>query len=254
MKPSLRIPLVACLMTITLTSTACGTHPAISTPTTQAKLVETTAPALVVLPTASPIIQPTPGGDEANSPVIKALLSLTTQPNLMDITTVLSDGTTQVTSIEFVPPDKKHILDVNSGVEYLIAGGKVYSRSSPMGEWAITQMAASSFLGDQPTTSQSIADSISNVQVLRKDTFDGKPVTIYSYDSTTTSNGQDLKSHNELWVGEADGYPHKLVANGAILSASTEPNSGESRLSPVQAQTTTMITFDPSINIEAPNP
>jgi hypothetical protein len=43
-----------------------------------------------------------------------------------------------------------------------------------------------------------------------------------------------------------------MVINGEVLSASTDPASGESKLQAVQAQTITRVTFDPAIRIEAP--
>jgi hypothetical protein len=96
-----------------------------STPTTQPKIFESITPTQTVLPTITQTFQSTSGGDDVKDAVIQALLALTTQANRMDVTTVLKDGTSQVSSIEFVPPDRKHILDVTSGIEYLIVNDKV---------------------------------------------------------------------------------------------------------------------------------
>jgi hypothetical protein len=92
------------------------------------------------------------------------------------------------------------------------------------------------------------------LKILRNDILDGKDVTLYSYNSTNTTNGVQLKSQTELWVGKADGLPYKMIVNGEVLSASMDPVTGENKLSAAQAISTTDITFDPTITIAAPNP
>jgi hypothetical protein len=125
MKTIIQTTLVVCILLIALISTSCGTQGMASTPTTQPKIFESITPTQTVLPTITQTFQSTSGGDDVKNAVIQALLALTTQANRMDVTTVLKDGTSQVSSIEFVPPDRKHILDVTSGIEYLIVNDKV---------------------------------------------------------------------------------------------------------------------------------
>lgn len=204
------------------------------------------------LPSATPTLAPTPGVDEIHMRIVNALLALYTQPNRMDVTTILGDSQTRTNVIEFVPPDRKRLIDLDEGVEYIVVGEKVYSKTKTSGEWKETQIPASTFMGDQEVTAQMISETISDEQWLRKDTLNGKAVIVYDYKSTTMSNDIELHSRTELWVGENDGLPYKMVIDGEILAASTDPNTGESKLQAVKALTTTLVDFNLTINIEQP--
>ncbi|OQY89799.1 MAG: hypothetical protein B6D39_09155, partial [Anaerolineae bacterium UTCFX2] len=164
--------------------------------------------------------------------------------------TVLGDGQTKTNVIEFVPPDRKHIISPDENVEYIVIGEKVYANSS--GEWEETQIPASAFLGDGLADAQAIGETISLGEFIRQDQFEGADVLIYSYASRTRSGDTELHSQTELWVSVEEGLPMKMVVDGEILSASTDPATGESKLQPVNALTTTIIIFDPTIRIEPP--
>jgi hypothetical protein len=203
-------------------------------------------------PPATPTAVPTPNEQEATTAIVTALLALYEQPNRMDVSTDLGGGDVRSNMIEFIPPDRKHIVDLDGGLEYLIVGGVVYAKTSDSGEWEAAEIPASSFLGDAVVTAETIAATISNARLVRRDTLDGIPVIVYAYDSLTRSNDIDLHSQTELWVGEQDGLPYKMIVDGEVLSAATDPQTGESKLAAAQALTTTLIEFDPSISIEAP--
>lgn len=202
-------------------------------------------------PTATATLAPTPGADEIRSAIVDALLALNDQANRMDVTTVLADGTISTNVIEFVPPDKKRIVSVEQNVEYIVAGDKVYSKTESTGEWEETQIPASTFMSDQ-VTAEKINETISDGKWVREDKLDGKNVVVYSYNSTTLSNDIELHSLTELWIGQDDGLPWKMVIDGETLSASTDPSTGASQLKAVKALTTTLIDFDPTISIEPP--
>jgi hypothetical protein len=230
-----------CLVSLGIAVTSCQS---------QAGSVATNPP----MPAASPTVEPTPSGDEIRDTITNALLALNTQSNRMDVITIPADGNTQTSTIEFVPPDRKHIVDLNSGVEYIVIGQKVYMKTGASGNWEETQIPASTFLGEGEVSGQTIGETISDVQLVRDDTLDGRAVRVYSYNSTTTASGVELHSQTELWVGVSDGLPYKMVINGEVLSASTDPTSGESKIKAAQAQTSMLITFDPAISIESPIP
>lgn len=208
--------------------------------------------ALLTSTPATAAATPTPGADQARSAVIQALLALNTRPNRMEVTTVPEGGAAQTNVIEFIPPDSKHITSAAEGVEYIVAGGKVYAMTRDSGKWEETQIQAAAFLPAEEPSEAVIAKTVSEAQFLRVDTLDGKAVVVYSYASTTSSGGFDLLSQTELWLGAADGLPCQMIIKGDILSVSTDPASGESKMKPVPALTTTLITFDDAIRIEPP--
>lgn len=198
-------------------------------------------------PTRLPI-DATPSADEARDVIANALLALYTRPNRMDVTTVLGSGETRTNSIEFIPPDRKRIVDPLENVEYVVIGEKVYAKTS--GVWAETQIPASTFMGKEVDL-EIIKETIADAQWVRQDVLDGTPVFIYRYNSTTKPSDIELHSQTELWVGEADGLPYQMIVDGEILAASTDPGTGESKLQAVKALTTTLISFA-NIEIEAP--
>ena len=200
--------------------------------------------------TATPTLVPTPSTDEIREIIVNALLALYTQSNRMEVTTVPRNGQAQTNMIEFVPPDRKHIVSVAEDVEYIVVENRVYAKTG--GKWAETQIPAASFFEEEQATALTIEATISEVQYVREDTLEGKAVVVYSYTSTTKANDIELHSQTELWVGAKDGLPYKMVIDGEILSLSTDPNTGENKFQTVQALTTSLVEFDPTIKIEAP--
>jgi hypothetical protein len=190
----------------------------------------------------------------AKEAIVYALQALGSQPNTMDVTTTLADGSTQQAVIVFVPPDRKHITDKSTGVEYIIIGQLVYSRDGTTGQWVQTSIPASTFMGDNSQAQQSVSDSISEVQILAPFVSDGQDLYVVRYLSTTSTNGIDLHSQIELWLDQSDGLAYKMITDGETYTASTDPASEASKAMAVQAQTTTTITYDPHLEIEAPLP
>jgi hypothetical protein len=194
-----------------------------------------------------------PAAQDNQNAVVNALLALGTQPNSMRVTTVLSDGQAHNNLIEFVPPDRKHIVDLDQKVEYIIVAQKVYAKNSS-GQWEETQIPASTFMADAQATAETVGRTISDVKMVRRDTLDDRPVIVYSYLSTTQVNGIELHGQTELWVGEKDGLPARMVVDGETLGVSTDPATGESKQQAVKALTTTLIDFDPALSIQPPLP
>ena len=194
----------------------------------------------------------TPNADEIHASIIDALLALNNKSNRMDVTTVSGDGKTATNVIEFIPPDRKHIISIEENVEYIVIGEKVYAKTGTSGKWEATQIPSSAFLGEGEVTAEMIDEMISEVQWMRWDEIEGKAVQVYGYISTTNSSDIELHSQTELWVGVEDGLPYKMVIDGEILSVSTDPTTGESHSAAVKALTTTVIDFDDGIRIEPP--
>ena len=216
------------------------------------KTASTSDPESLAVEPTTPTEEPTPNADQARAAIISALLAVNSQSNRMEVSTVLGNGATSVNVIEFVPPDRKRIISSDYDMEYIVIGEQVYAKTS--GNWAETEIPAATFMGEEVITEMTIAAMVSDAQFVRVDTLDGKPVVVYSYLSTTMSGDIELNSQVELWVGADDGLPYQMINTGDILSAATDPASGESTLQAVQAQTTTTFEFDPSISIEPPLP
>ena len=201
--------------------------------------------------TETPILAPTPSAEEIRTAIINALLTLYTKPNRIEVSTVLGDGKAQNNVIEFIPPDRKHVT--GDGAEYIVIGEKVYAKTGGNAKWEETQIPASSFLGDKVISAKTLGETIDELNPVRRAQLDGKSVIVYSYSSTTTTGDIELHNQTELWVGETDGLPYKMIIDGENLSVSTDPKTGESKFEAVKALTTTLIVFNSSISIELPN-
>ena len=233
---------------------SCGAQ---STNPTDAVLSNSVAVATDIQASATATIQQiehTLSTDEAKDAVIYALEAMTSQSNTMDVTTTLADGTTQHSVISFVPPDKKKIVDSNSGAEYIVIGQVVYAMDSTNGQWMETSISASAFMGDNAQDQQNFSDTISEILLLPVANSNGKSFYVVRYVSTTTTNGVTMNNQTELWLDQADGLAYKMIMDGEIYTASTDPSTGESKVSTTQAQTITNITYDPNLRIEAPIP
>lgn len=252
---AIRITLVSIFFVLSsILMSACGAQAVSPSNPAQSAAAQAPAEGQAVSTATHQPTQPALSADSAKDAIIFALQALFTQTNSMQVTTTLADGSTQDTVINFVPPDRKQIIDNSSGIEYIIIGQAVYSKDPAANQWLETSIPASTFMGDDSQTQQNIGDSISEIQVLPPTSSDGKSYHVVRYLSTTTTNGIDLHSQTELWLGESDGLAYKMITDGETYVASTDPATGESKAFAVQAQTTTTITYDPQLTIEAPIP
>ena len=200
--------------------------------------------------TSIPTLAATPAAAEIRAAIVSALWMLDKQPNRMESTTVPTGGTASKTVIEYIPKDRKRI--VTDTAEVIVAGGKVYLKTTA-GTWQEEpQVPAATYLGDGKVTDQTIASTIGDARLVRSDTLDGKPVLVFSYASTTQSGDIELHSQTELWVGQADGLPCKMIIDGDILGLATDSKTGTTKSVAVKALTTVLIVFDPTIQIEPP--
>ena len=210
-------------------------------------------PTPTAAPTTAPTLTPEPSPDagQVRDAVVSALLSMNTRPNRVDSLTVLEDGSAHTTVIVFVPPDGKWILA--EGGEIMIVGGRVYQKMDGDSEWQESAEPAAMYLGE-PVTEETIRATLGEVAYLGRDLLDGRPLHLYRYTSTTRVGEIELHGETQLWVGQADGLPYKMVTDGETLAVSTDPATGESQAQAVQVQTTAVVEFDPTLQVVAPLP
>jgi hypothetical protein len=148
-------------------------------------------------------------------------------------TTITQAGVT-VTS-EFVPPDRTHIVSGNT--EYILIGSNdVYLKSN--GRWAKADK-NSGFVAVIVLLATGYSDKVSDAQLVGTETLDGIPTEVVTYSGQVKVSGGTSDLSNpiayKMWIGAHDGLPHKLTFQ-------------------VQGQEigTTLIQYDPSIQIQAP--
>lgn len=203
------------------------------------------------LPSAASTLTSTPGVDEILTSVVNALWVRNTKAHRMNCTSVFEDGNTQKYMNEFVPPDRKYVIYYDQDVEYIVVGDKVYINEGGS-EWEATQLPAANFMRNIEETTQEISESLHDVQRVREDMLGGKGIVVYKFNSVSTYNNIELSSQTELWVGEADGLPYKMLIDGEIAASRNNPDTGESEAYAARSLTTCLLEFDSTISIEPP--
>ena len=216
------------------------------TPSSPPAAVSTVPPS----PAETPVQAAASDPAEIRTAVLAALQALESETYRMQNTIVLSSGQTHINIIEKIPPDRMHVIADNA--EYIIVEDKVFLKTEENGQWSEPQIPAATFLESGGLSEKQTAETIGDVQWLRNDLLDGRPVVVYSYTCSTVAGDTEMHTQNEIWIGAEDGLPYKLVIDGETLSVSTDPETGAGQTQAVNAQTTTLIEYDRSISIELP--
>ena len=189
-------------------------------------------------PVSSPITAPAAGQQEMLAAILSALRSVSLVPNRSESESVLANGTTVTTTVEYVPPSSKHFFSPDG--EMLVVEGKVYSRGKGAGDWTAVQMDA------EQISYPDFGGDYSDVRFLGREALQGRSMLVYSARSAGTDSG--TVSVITLWIGPDDGLLYKLVNEGEV--GSLDPGTGELKM--VQAITTIGFVYAPTIEIAAP--
>lgn len=204
-------------------------------PPTATAVPPTAAP---VAPTATTAPTKAVSGD-AKSTLIASLQTDLMKRSLRAQVTSETAGTTTPMTIEYVPPDRYHIVTSSAGMnfEMIIIGKQAWQKAGETWQVFPTDFSALISSMSNELSAEALA-GITDVQTVGTENLDGAPMTVYSYKSTTTVSGVTTTSNAKLWVGVRDGLPHKAVS--------------ESTLNGVATKTTQLITYDPALKIEPP--
>ncbi len=226
------IVLVLALVTVA----ACGSA---STPTVAATPTAIPSSTLPALPTSTSAPSPA----ELRSTILAAFRSLEEKSfRQRSDTTVLSDGKTYNTMVEFVAPDRYHI--VSAPIEYVILGQKVYIKQNDV--WTESQIPAASIVGNG--YSKGLEESISDIQFMGADSLNGKPMQVYQYQNKTKIGDADSTAQSKVWIGVEDHLPYKMVMDGETASL----DSSTGKVVGVKSTATISFEYDPAIKIDLP--
>jgi hypothetical protein len=133
-------------------------------------------------------------------------------------------------------PDHFHIK-TSLGTEMLIVGDKSYRKVN--GSWSPYPIDVASIVnGMLGSAAGDPSKTVSNVQYLGQEDFNGASTQVYSYTSTVDLSGQTVISQVKMWV--ANGLPVHQEIDGEFAG--------------IKSKIVQTITYDPSIKIEAPTP
>ncbi len=158
--------------------------------------------------------------------------------------TVMVNGETHNTVLEYVPPDRYHVVsDLKS--ELVVISQKVYFKQGDV--WAESQMPATSII--DPDASKKLEESISDVQFIGTDSLNGKPMRVFQYKSQTKIGDTESPIQTKLWIGVADRLPYKMIVDGETASA----DASTGKVVGVNATSTILFEYDPTIKIALPS-
>ncbi len=185
---------------------------------TQPKPTETPKPAATAVPT-QPKPTETPkqeaptgqAGLDLLKQSMRAQLSQKAWRSTMNI--VDGDKTTKMV-IEFVAPDRLHILNTGSQ-EMIIVPEGTYLRKPGEQQWTKSPMSMSSVISS--TLSAKSVDDLMNSITIEKfkfvgaDVVDGKPTWVYEYQtSMEITAGTTINQSAKIWIGIADKLPYRM--------------------------------------------
>lgn len=227
---------------------------AADSPTTQAPATTapepTAAPTIAPAPTATtpPTTAPEPtqppaptaapaAGGRTLDVVMAAARAQLTQKGYRSRILSESAGTKTEMSVEFVAPDRYHI--VSPATEMIVIADKTYMKQGDT--WTQIPMDMGAMLKqfqDPAFMMESTGFVMNNAGYKGVEDVDGVAADFYEYDSTITLQGTTYSSRTQLWVSKETGLPLKSVIT--------------SELAGVQSVTTTLYEYPTDLKIEAP--
>jgi predicted small lipoprotein YifL len=232
MKPLKWISMVAFLLVILVTAACGGKGPA---------PLSTASNAALPLVLTNPDNSASPSVEAMRTTLTTAFLALGSQKSYRYRSTMLIGGKTYQTMIEYMPPDKKHIV-TDSG-EYIVTTDKVYVKDGDT--WKVSNTLTPATFQDDLA---SLTEKAENIQWIGKDTLDGKAMQAIQFEVKTTDAGKETTQQIKLWVAEGDGLPYKMVITGSAVGV--DQTTGQT--SQVQAVSNLLFEYDQSIQIFIP--
>jgi hypothetical protein len=235
-RSKLLLQMMGCILAVLFLS-ACGAQ---ATPAPTA-----VPPTLTIIPSSTPIPSPTatPSPSESRATILAALNALKDKSyRQRSATTLLRDGKTYTTAVEYVAPDRYHIIA--DPTEYVIIGQKVYIKQNEV--WTESQIPTTNII--DPDFFKRLEESISDIQFVGTDSLNGKPMQVCQYKSKLKVGDTESLVQTKLWMGVADNLPYKMIMDGETASL----DSSTGKVVGVKSVATILYEYDSTIKIESP--
>ncbi len=219
---------------IVLVLTACSVQPTpvsiLPSPTTQ----------VAALPTAIPITV-TKSAVEWKTTLVKAFQVQGERSYRSETDTKIESESGSHTVVEFMPPDRYHIVSQPAS-ELIIIGPQVYNKQG--NQWVELQVPADSIVTPLAQAEKNMTD----VQCISPEMLDGKALHLCQYTLRSKIGDTDTTSQIKLWIDADTNLPYKMVMNGAVGGMDSQTG----KIKAVKATSSTIYTYDPSIQINQP--
>lgn len=235
-----------------LTTTACGKDKeaeATATPippTVAAAAAATSAPTATAIPaaaadTATPqaAAASASGTSDPQQAVLNAMHAQLNGGPYRATTSVDAGGTITEMKTEVIPPDTMHVVIGGGNLEMILINGVLWSKNSGS-DWQ--QMGSPDMMKSifDSIQSQFDADSLHDVVYAGQEPVMGVQTDVYSFTTSLGAGADVITSTAKLWVGQQDGLPVRMEADGMAQGVSTH--------------TVQSIEYDKTITITAPAP
>ncbi|MCA1629896.1 MAG: hypothetical protein LC774_06090 [Acidobacteria bacterium] len=138
-----------------------------------------------------------------------------------------SNGTTSATVIEYVAPDRYHMVTRSqaggrdTALEYVIVGKDSFMKMNA-GAWTRFPVDMSKMISSfrDPKFIEELTKA-SDIKFVGADTLGGAPMLVYEY-TINNAMGMNMKTHAKSWVAVADGMPRKSVSESEYGGVKTK--------------------------------
>jgi outer membrane lipoprotein-sorting protein len=192
----------------------------------------------------------TAGGANAKEELTKAMKAVMDAKSYRSSLTTSKDGGVQsITTVEFVAPDRFHMIqDLNTADkgqarhEMVAVGGEVFMKSAD-GHWRKMPVDMSKML--TAVRDPKVIDDITkeaDVKFLGTEQLNGQPMNVYQY-TLKNALGSGVNSITKTWVSQTDNRPYKIETDQELnINGKTEKSHTSS----------SYVDYDTDIRIEAP--
>lgn len=172
--------------------------------------------------TAGPLRAQILGGDPKME-VAQGMRQLLTTPYRMKIehlSTAMGKDMKMTTVVEYVPPDRRHIVNQSSmgTMEILKIGPKTYMKG-PDGKWTAMNLHEGKSHSGEQISDQILKDIESGkfqVKKLGSEIVGGAPTDIYEVTGVFTFDKVQMNGKNKLWLRAGDRLPLKQESEGQM--------------------------------------
>lgn len=159
-------------------------------------------------------------------------------------TTVLTNGETHTTQVEYQPSHRYHIVSDSQG-GLIIFDDKVYMMQNA--QWTVADIPIDSII--DPDATERLENTISDITYQGAQYLKDKAMLVCRYKAQQKTGSSESTIEVTIWIGNDDRLPYKMDIVGQTLAI--DGQTGE--VKGIDSTSTVVYEYDPSIEIAAPD-
>lgn len=186
---------------------------------------------------------PTPEPSALRSIILDSFNAQDKQSWRYNSTTVLANGETHTTLVEYQPTRRYHIVSDSQG-GLIIYEDKVYMLQD--GKWAQAEIPIDSII--DPEATKRLENTISDISYQGAQFFNDKAMWVCQYTAKQKTGDSEATIEVTIWISNDDRLPYRMDIAGQTLAI--DGQTGE--VKGIDSTSTVIYEYDPSIKITAP--